>query len=263
MYPAAPFNGVKEVVSFEQALQEAPPEAQGVLFRSISISTRLPRLSLCRFGIRYVPMQYDRQFADLSTTYDQYLDTFSAKSRSTLRRKVRHFEKASGGWIDYRCYKTREEVERFYGHAREISAQSYQEHLLDAGLPSDASFLTDALEAAESGNVRAYLIFFDEKPIAYLYCPLRAGVVSYAYLGYRAELRAIPGNGSSLAGHERLVWRRNSPNLRLHRGRRSFSPQSEAAVRDGILAMRRRVSLPMDRRKLRDCHGTFCDGRRQ
>ncbi len=186
IHPATPFDG-RKVLSCDGALEKAPPGAQGVLFRSLPVSSRLPKLSLGRSAIRYVPRQYDRQFADLSTTYDAYLATFSTKSRSTLRRKVRHFEKESGGSIDYRCYKTREDVERFYGLAREISAQSYQERLLDAGLPNEAKFLADALEAADRGNVRAYLIFLGEKPIAYLYCPTRDGIVSYAYLGYRAE----------------------------------------------------------------------------
>jgi CelD/BcsL family acetyltransferase involved in cellulose biosynthesis len=151
-------------------------------------------LSFGRAWIRYVPRQYDRHYADLSTTYDAYLGTFSTKSRSNLRKKVRKFEERSRGPTRWRCYKTSGEIEEFYRFARDISRQSYQERLLDAGLPEDEAFRAAMVERAKEGRVRGYLIFLDEIPIAYLYCPIHEGIVSYAFLGYRAEFSELsPG----------------------------------------------------------------------
>jgi len=175
-------------------LEDVPDEAHGVLIPSQRVLSRLPKVSLYRSWIRYVPRQYDRHYADLSTTYEAYLDRFSSKSRSSLRRKARKFEERSGGSICWKCYTTTDEIAEFYRLAREISQQSYQERLLDAGLPEDEQFYASMIESAKVGAVRGYLIFLDGTPVAYLYCPIRDAVVSYAYLGYRAEFSELsPG----------------------------------------------------------------------
>jgi CelD/BcsL family acetyltransferase involved in cellulose biosynthesis len=141
-----------------------------------------------------VPRQYERYFADLRTSHEEYLKSFSRKSRSSLRRKVRKFEQASGGSIRWRCYRTPEEVEEFYVLARSVSARSYQERLLDAGLPDTDTFREGMMSAANDGKIRGYLIFLDGEVIAYLYCPIRDGVVQYAYLGYLLEFTDLsPG----------------------------------------------------------------------
>lgn len=187
------FGAAQSLPSIDEGLRSLPGTAHGVLFRSIPAPV-LSKLRFHRGGIRYVPRQYDRYFADLSTPYQAYLSTFSGKSRSTLRRKVRRFEERSGGSIQWRSYRTREECEEFYRRAREISAQSYQERLLDAGLPVGAAFRAAMLEAAGEGRARGYLIFHGNEAIAYLYCPIQDGVVSYAYLGYRPEFADLsPG----------------------------------------------------------------------
>lgn len=170
-----------------EALNGIAAEANGVLFRSLPVESKLPRLTFGRHGIRYVPGQYDRHFADLSTSYAAYLDQFSGKSRSTLRRKVHRFEKESGGKIRWHRYANREEFEEFHRLARAISEQTYQEKLLDAGLPNDPLRREEMFEAAGEGRMRGYLIFLRDQPVAYLCCPIRNGIVTYGYLGYRTE----------------------------------------------------------------------------
>lgn len=189
-----PFGGSTDQDDLDKTLENLPDEAHGVLLPSLRVVSRLPKLSLNRSWIRYVPRQYDRHYADLSTTYDSYLGRFSSKSRSSLRRKARKFEEHSGGSISWKCYKTTNEIEEFYRLAREISRLSYQERLLDAGLPEDEEFKAAMLEGAKAGIVRGYLIFLDGTPVAYLYCPMRDGIVSYAYLGFLAEFGELsPG----------------------------------------------------------------------
>jgi len=54
----------------------------------------------------------------------------------------------------------------------------------DAGLPDGAPFLESMCHLASDDHVRAYLLFCDERPIAYMYCPVRDGVLLYQYVGY-------------------------------------------------------------------------------
>jgi CelD/BcsL family acetyltransferase involved in cellulose biosynthesis len=134
-------------------------------------------------GMRcFVRANYPRHYADLSLGYDQYLATFSAKSRSSLKRKRRKLEERSGGRLDLRLYRTREEMETFYRAARSVSALTYQERLLDAGLPEGA--LPEMLDLAAQDQVRAWLLFVDGRPVSYLYAPAERATLRYAYLGY-------------------------------------------------------------------------------
>src|SRR5699024_3040477 len=54
--------------------------------------------------------------------------------------------------------------------------------------PTSDSFCATMLRDAEHDAVRAYLLFDDKgEGLAYLYCPVKDGVVSYQHLGYVAE----------------------------------------------------------------------------
>jgi hypothetical protein len=175
-------------------LPELPDDADGCLLRSLPIRSRLARVAVRSKWIRYVPRQYTRYFADLTTSWDDYMANFSAKSRSTLRRKVRKFEKESGGEIRWTSYTSPEELLEFHRMARGISASTYQERLFDQGLPDDEEFLEEMREAAEPGEALGYIIFLGETAIAYLYCGVVSGVVGYNYLGYLPEFsRWSPG----------------------------------------------------------------------
>jgi len=119
----------------------------------------------------------------LTGAFDDYLAKFSAKTRSTLKRKVRRFLDAGSG-NGIREYKHPEEMEEFLQHARAISKNTYQERLFDAGIPSRPEFLSELQTRAESNQVRAYLLFFENEAVAYLCCPAQGGVLLYSYLGY-------------------------------------------------------------------------------
>ncbi len=138
--------------------------------------------------INYVSQSYWRYYIDLKTDYESYLDQFSPKTKSTFRRKFRKFEKDSGGAIDCRIYQTPDEIEEFYPLARAISKETYQEKLLDAGLPVDDGFKEDMMRHARNGTVRAFILFQSDKPVAYLYLPIFNNIVIYAYVGYLPEV---------------------------------------------------------------------------
>ena len=136
-----------------------------------------------RSGLRAVVRQsYPRHYADLALGFDRYLAGFSAKSRSGLKRKLRRLEERSGGALDIRCYRRSDAMAAFHRHARQVSALTYQERLLDAGLPDD---LLPELEAlAKDDRVRAWLLFMDGRPVSYLHAPGEGDTLRYAHLGY-------------------------------------------------------------------------------
>jgi len=170
-----------------RAVEEKAPPAEGILLRSHPVGERLPRVSRTEAFVRYVPSQYERRYIDMTGTFDEYLKRFSSKSRSTLRRKVRKYGQLCGGEPDWRTYRTPAEMEEFYRLAREVSSKTYQERLLDAGLPESDEFKAEMLRAAERDETRSYLLFREEKPVAYLHCPIHDGVVFYGYLGFDPE----------------------------------------------------------------------------
>jgi CelD/BcsL family acetyltransferase involved in cellulose biosynthesis len=134
-------------------------------------------------GMRsFVRQAYPRHYANLGLSFDAYLGTFSAKSRSGLKRKRRKLEERCGGAIDVRSYRAPDEVEAFHREARALSALTYQERLLDAGLPESA--LAEMQALAREDLMRAWLLFVDGKPVSYLYAPGAGATLRYAYLGY-------------------------------------------------------------------------------
>lgn len=101
-----------------------------------------------------------------------------------MRRKVKKFKVHCNGKMDWQRYQTPEEMRLFYKNARIVSEKSYQEKLLDSGLPNSATFKKKMLDLAHKGFVRGYLLYRDDQPVAYMYCPVDDGVLLYQYLGY-------------------------------------------------------------------------------
>lgn len=146
-----------------------------------SFESTLP--DLCPF----IRQRYPRSYASLDGDFDTYLAGFSAKSRSTLRRKVRKLAP-----LDVRCFGTAEEMAVFHDDARIVSAKSYQERTLGAGLPDSA--LEEMLSLASRDAVRGWVLYIGGRPAAYLYAPAEGDTLLYAHLGYDPEFAQLsPG----------------------------------------------------------------------
>jgi hypothetical protein len=161
-----------------------PGNVDGYLIRSMPVAEELPRVDYSGQKIRYIPRQYERYYIDLNGSAEDYLNKFSSRSRSTLRRKVRKFAEYSDGDIDWCEYSSPEEMAVFYRHARAVSELTYQERLLDAGLPAGGDFHSHMQALALENSVRGYLLFHQGKPVAYLYTPIQKGSLIYQHLGY-------------------------------------------------------------------------------
>lgn len=157
-----------------------PPRADGYYLRAVP-ETQADRVGQASGMRAFVRQTYPRHYADLGLGWNTYLATFSAKTRSSLKRKARKLAEHSGGALDLRAYRSPDEIADFYREARAVSALTYQERLLDAGLP-DALGEMQTLAACD--QVRAFLLFVDGCAIAYLYAPAAGTTLRYEHLGY-------------------------------------------------------------------------------
>lgn len=130
-------------------------------------------------AIMLIRQHYSRRYADLSGDFDGYFAGMSANARSALRRKAKKLEAAAQ--IAVIGYRTPEEIMAFHALALPLSRRTYQDRLLGAGLPDDPE---EMLRLAVGDSVRAWLLFADGRPIAYLCTPVEGDTLIYAWLGY-------------------------------------------------------------------------------
>jgi CelD/BcsL family acetyltransferase involved in cellulose biosynthesis len=153
----------------------------------------------------FVRQRYRRSYARLDQDFDAYLAGFSAKSRSTCKRKLRKFAELSGA-LDLRCYRTEDEIGIFHALARRLSAKTYQERLLNAGLPAGPEALAEMRDRARAGRGRGWLLFVDGEPVAYLWAPAEGLTLIYAYLGYDPDFAEhSPGTVLQLEAMRQLM----------------------------------------------------------
>lgn len=163
------------------------PDSQGFLIRGLPLSGPQPTLQRVGDYLCYIPAQYQHCYIDFDMSFADYQKKFSSKTRSTINRKIRKFREHCGGELEWKVYTAPGEMREFFAHARAISVLTYQERLLDAGIPGDEAFIAHAESLAAQNQVRAYILFDNDRPVSYLYCPIRDGVLIYAYLGYDPE----------------------------------------------------------------------------
>ncbi len=143
----------------------------------------------------FVRQRYTRYFIDLTTGFDAYLATLSANTRSGIKRKAKKLAQASGGSLDVRRFRTPSEIEAFHAVARDLSRKTYQAKLLGGGLPEDARFVQAMLALAAADAVRAWLLYVEGQPVAYLYCPIESGTVRYDHVGHDPDFGELsPGS---------------------------------------------------------------------
>jgi len=162
-------------------------DAAGYMMRAMPVQSLLPEVAVVDGFIRYVPLQYRHCFVDLTMGFQAYEGKFSSKTRSTIKRKLKKFQEYSGGVVEWRSYRGPKQLREFHRAARSVSATTYQERLLEAGIPSDDAFVESMLALGAADRVRAYVLFDRGRPVSYLYCPAQEDALIYAYLGYDPE----------------------------------------------------------------------------
>jgi len=168
-------------------------------------------LAIDRSAVRYVSYRGKRYFVDLSSrSFDAYLAKFSAKTRNTLKRKMRHFEEFSGGVIDLRCYRSSTEMAEFCTHAIAVSRVSYQGKI-GFGFPDTREFRNHVLDEAVKGRVSGFVLMHKNRPVAYVFCRISGDIITYSIPGYDPEfVRVSPGTVLMYAILQQLFEDENS-----------------------------------------------------
>ncbi len=163
-------------------LPPLPEDADGYLVTSLpeTAFAALRDSSLSAF----VRQRYVRYHIDLRMGVDAWLAGLSASARSGLKRKARKLAAANGGQLDVRAYHSAAEFVAFHPMARAISATTYQEKLLDAGLPDDPASTEHLSALAAADRLRAWLMFVDDVPVAYLCCAADGESLRYDHVGH-------------------------------------------------------------------------------
>lgn len=148
---------------------------------------------------------YRRHYINMAGEFSDYMARFSAKTRSSLKRKRRKLVELADGVLDMEEFRTPSEVERFFAEAMPLSRRTYQSRLLDAGLPESDAARSAALELAAQDQLRAFLLRIKGNAIAYLYLPIKDATLIYAFLGYDPDFAQYsPGTVLQLQALERL-----------------------------------------------------------
>jgi len=170
---------------------DVPPSVDGFLVESRPVGTPLARLTRLPNALRYVPQQYVHCYVNLRQSFDDYMKQLGSKGRTNLKSRIRRFTEHCGGEMRWRRFTTVADLNEFYPLAREVSKRTYQERLLQAGLPAGEEFQRDMLERAACGQARGYLLFHGDKPVSYLYAKARGDILLSDYFGYDPAYRAL------------------------------------------------------------------------
>ncbi len=187
------------------ALEPLPSACDGYWVISLAAASLQQMLDQHPELTAFVRHRYRRSYVSLEGSFDRYLGSFSAKSRSTLKRKLRKLVDRSGGALDLRIYQSAAEMDKFYRHARIVSALTYQERLLGCGLPEGDEFVQELRARAQRDAVRGWVLFLEGAPISYLYAPAEGETLIYHSLGYDPEHASLsPGTVLQLEAMRQL-----------------------------------------------------------
>lgn len=169
---------------------DLPPlgDADGWLVTSLPAG----RAPVAANAIRIERQRYARRYVDLTIGRDAWLAGLSANARAAIGRKLRRIE---GRGMRVTAHHEPEAIAVFHAAARAISARTYQERLLDAGLPEGAGFVAWLTGEAEAGRLRAWLLHIGDRPAAYLCCPADGATLVYRWVGHDPDFASLsPGS---------------------------------------------------------------------
>lgn len=190
------FTELKEHPDDSQVnLSEMPPSVEGVLIRAHPIAQDIPRVQRLGKMIRYAPIQCNHYFVDMQSDFATYLKHFKGSTRQEIQRRLRRFRDFCGDKLTMKTYKTAQDMPEFYQYAREVSKKTYQEKLLRAGLPEGEWVVRDLCRRAEAGAARGYILFHDQRAIAYYSVYIEKDIIKGHIIGYDPEYHKWgPGN---------------------------------------------------------------------
>ncbi|MGE5538054.1 MAG: GNAT family N-acetyltransferase [Gemmatimonas sp.] len=151
--------------------------------------TRLPD------ALRYaIYPAYRRDYLDLAGDYESYLSRFSSKTRQTWRRKIAKMERASGGTVHWSAFRRPDEMAEFHRLACRVASTTYQQKLYNSGILDTPAFRDRLERNAREDLIRGYVLFLNERPIAYTYSYAIGDALVSSKIGYDPEFAPLsPG----------------------------------------------------------------------
>ncbi len=143
---------------------------QALYLRSVPDHANLAASPIFKTMLVYEAYGYDRSWVVTEGGFDAYLASFSKTSRKGLKRRQKKLIERSGGRLDIRRYDHADQMATFHQNARVVSAKTFQEKLMNDGLPADPSFLDEIKAKASEHQCYGTILYLDEQPISFLYC---------------------------------------------------------------------------------------------
>lgn len=172
-------------MDFSQLINEYNAEVLRVNSVPIQYLNDVKKLQVSSKLIRYIPYSpYNRYFISIKGKFENYLDTFSGKTKSTLKRKVNKLRKACQGGLRFVPYEDSNRIEEFLDSATILSKKTYQHRLLGLGLNDSRGFREHVRYLAEHEAVKGYLLFDGDRPVSYILGKCVNGILSYDHVGY-------------------------------------------------------------------------------
>ena len=179
------------VHDLREPLSREAPVGDGYLLWTHHVTVPPPKMFSLDGLLGYTDFVGEVYIADVTMGPEAYMAHFRGKTRNTLRRKVNKFKEANGGTLDWRIFRTPDEIRQFHCEALPLSVQTYQHNLFGLGLPSSPEFM---IHRAAEGDAWGALLYFQGKPAAFMYLEGRGEILYWSCVGYDVALsRLSPG----------------------------------------------------------------------
>jgi len=184
--PLAGGDGVREqeisvLVGLFARMKEDLDRNEVIFIESVQEGTAMfdlvtrPEVLVGKFhALRYGNL-YQHRFAAIPDSFEGYLKQLGARTRADLRTNRKRFIAHVQQNYRTRCFRTPAEVSKFLSDSMELSRKTYQYQLLGSGLRNYEALERRYLAASELGWFRSYMLYANEKPIAFQ--------VGYVYYG--------------------------------------------------------------------------------
>jgi Acetyltransferase (GNAT) domain len=202
----APFTHVRgEDCTLPPPPAEFPHGVEVARIHSCPIAPTERAITVLPGVIRYVSAQYRHFYIDLTGSFADYVQKFSSKSRSTLKRKVRRFFESAGTSQALREFSRPEEMGEFHRLALALSRKTYQHRMLDAGIPDEPEFGRTLEALARRDQVRGFILLSGDKPVSYALCVATDTTLTLDKTGFDPDFsHCHPGTVLTYLAIERL-----------------------------------------------------------
>lgn len=162
---------------------DLPGDCDGVFAAGLSCQDIHPGVFRGDEWLWYVRGIERLYYVEIHGDVESYYQRFSAKHRKNLRRVIRSFV-GDGQEVHFSVAKRPDEMAEFHRIAVEISRQTYQSALLQAGMPAGKEAEGRMRELAAEDCARGYLLRMGGTPVAFAWCRGKGERLTYDVIGF-------------------------------------------------------------------------------